>query len=183
MISVAKTKHELRLWAKRLRQELDIAGLSRQALPYLIRVLEGKRRILIYHPLPGELDPTPLRRTLAAAFFLPRIKGNEIVALPYREPLERGPFGVLEPSARQTPVSPQDLEAVIVPALAYDRTGHRLGHGKGFYDRFLMRLPEGVLTVGLVPSRLLLPELPRDPWDVPVKVLVTEEGIVETEAL
>jgi 5-formyltetrahydrofolate cyclo-ligase len=66
---------------------------------------------------------------------------------------------------------------VVVPGLAFDRAGHRLGYGKGFYDRFLAQLNPKVIKVGLVPSQLIFEQLPKDPWDQPVDYLVSELGV------
>jgi 5-formyltetrahydrofolate cyclo-ligase len=67
---------------------------------------------------------------------------------------------------------------VVVPGVAFDRKGRRLGQGFGYYDRFLGALPEGVTRVGLAFWHQVVPEVPVDAWDVPVHALVTEEGVI-----
>lgn len=76
------------------------------------------------------------------------------------------------PDASEIPLS--DLHAVIVPGLAFDRRGHRLGRGGGFYDRFLARLPQTVRTIGVAFDLQLVDEVPADPHDAPVQTLITE---------
>jgi len=66
----------------------------------------------------------------------------------------------------------------VIPGLAFDRRGNRLGHGFGYYDRFLGGLPPGVPRVGLACACQLVTEVPVDAWDVPVHALVTEEGVI-----
>ncbi len=78
-----------------------------------------------------------------------------------------------------TPVSAASLHAVIVPGLAFDRAGNRLGRGKGVYDRFLSTLPPTTLRIGLVPSALVADRLPTEPHDVPMHAVVTELGVIE----
>lgn len=78
-----------------------------------------------------------------------------------------------------TPVSAASLHAVIVPGLAFDRAGNRLGRGKGVYDRFLSTLPPTTLRIGLVPSALVVDRLPTEPHDVPMHAVVTELGVIE----
>ena len=69
---------------------------------------------------------------------------------------------------------------MVVPGVAFDREGRRLGHGFGYYDRFLATLPGDVTRVGLAFANQVIPEVPVDAWDVPVHALVTEEGVVKT---
>lgn len=165
----ALRRHALRRW-----QSLDREALSRQILEVLLPWLEkGKfRRILLYYPLPHELDLLALLEAYPACYHLPKVEKEGLSVHPWG-PLAPGPFGLLEPT---TPaVDPATLDLVVVPGLAFDREGYRLGHGKGFYDRFLAKV--GAESVGVVPEALLLPRLPRDPWDVPVGHLATEEGV------
>ncbi|MCK9408173.1 MAG: 5-formyltetrahydrofolate cyclo-ligase [Bacteroidetes bacterium] len=86
-----------------------------------------------------------------------------------------GAYGILEPRmCRPVPVS--DLQVVIVPALAVDRKGHRLGFGAGFYDRFLhdVKLP----TIALAYDFQVIDEVPQEPTDVPVSYVVTDREII-----
>lgn len=99
--------------------------------------------------------------------------------------LAPGRFGVLEPTAmvRADParqVRLDWLDVVLVPGVAFDRAGARLGYGKGYYDRFLSRLPPQVPRVGLAYSLQLVPTLPTEPTDQRVDYIVTETGIVDT---
>ena len=173
------TKAELRRWARERRKALDLAAFAARALPFLAELLAEKQRVLLYAPLPDEPDPRGLLKRLPKArFYLPRVEGEELAVLPYDAPLVPGAFGVLEPAGGE-PLPPEALDAVVVPALAFDRRGFRLGQGKGYYDRFLKRLARDALTVGFVPEALVLDELPTDPWDVPVRAIVTEAGVLK----
>ena len=88
--------------------------------------------------------------------------------------LSPGPFGVWEPApAVRRPVSLRDVDLVLVPGLAFDRSGHRLGHGEGYFDRFMARLPKTVPTVGLAFRCQLLDRLPVHPHDHVVKTVLT----------
>ncbi|NJK72370.1 MAG: 5-formyltetrahydrofolate cyclo-ligase, partial [Synechococcaceae cyanobacterium SM2_3_60] len=76
-----------------------------------------------------------------------------------------------------TPLAPPP-DLVLVPAIAIDHHGTRLGFGGGYYDRYLATLPESVLRIGIVPMACLSAQpLPRDPWDVPLHGYVTEAGL------
>jgi len=73
--------------------------------------------------------------------------------------------------------SPEDIDVAVVPGLAFDRRGHRVGYGGGFYDRFLGRLRPDALTVGICFSVQLVDEVPHGRGDRPVDLVVTEEGL------
>ena len=88
--------------------------------------------------------------------------------------LARGAFGVWEPvpSARR-PVPMRELDLVLVPGIVFDRRGHRLGHGHGYFDRFLARVPKATPTVGLAFRFQLLDRLPTAPHDLAVSRVLT----------
>lgn len=88
--------------------------------------------------------------------------------------LAPGAFGVLEPtpSARR-PVRLRELDAVLVPGLAFDRQGRRLGHGYGYFDRLLARLPQATPVIGLAFRFQLLDRLPAASHDRPVSTVLT----------
>lgn len=91
----------------------------------------------------------------------------------------RGKYGLLEPRVRPgTDGLRGGFDLVVVPGMAFDAKGRRLGRGCGYYDRFLFGIAGTAVTVGLAFSLQLLPEVPVDAWDVPVDVVVTEEGVI-----
>ena len=88
--------------------------------------------------------------------------------------LTPGAFGVLEPRPRaRRNARLRDVDLVLVPGLAFDRLGHRLGHGHGYFDRFLARLPKHVPTVGLAFRCQLVDHLPIDPHDHAVHTVLS----------
>ena len=87
--------------------------------------------------------------------------------------VEPSPWGVLQPSAEAEALAP---DVVLVPLVAADRRGTRIGHGKGHYDRALAHLREGggVFTIGLGWEPQILDDpIPADPWDVPLDAIAT----------
>jgi len=146
--------------------------------------LAGKTAAL-YCALAGEVPTERIRQAYLAGgarLFYPRVTGKGTLAFyPHREGdgWETGPYGILEPS---NPAGDEPrlsgLDIVVVPGLAFDRRGNRLGRGFGYYDRFLGGLPEGVPRIGLAWAGQLVPGVPVDAWDVPVHALVTEEGVI-----
>lgn len=85
-----------------------------------------------------------------------------------------GAFGVWEPTmASLRPVDPKDVELMLVPGVAFDRRGHRLGHGQGYFDRLLARLPKTTPTIGVCFEFQLLDDLPTHPHDRPVQKILS----------
>jgi 5-formyltetrahydrofolate cyclo-ligase len=95
------------------------------------------------------------------------------------ERLQVGAYGILEPIAMLPILEPEKVDLILVPAVACDRQGFRLGYGGGFYDRLLSN-PQWANkpTVGIVFEFAYLEQLPRDPWDRPMQAVCTETGWV-----
>ncbi|MFC1804341.1 5-formyltetrahydrofolate cyclo-ligase [Candidatus Omnitrophota bacterium] len=101
--------------------------------------------------------------------------GQDRTLKPYilgaRTRLKSGPYGTKEP-VKSKAVSPQDLDLVVVPGVAFDKKGRRLGRGKGYYDRFLSKLPRLKPTIGLAFDFQILPILPAADHDVSVTKVI-----------
>lgn len=139
--------------------------------------------VVTFDPMPGEVDLRPLLaiEPLVASFALTRTpsNGRTLTLHPADGPTERHRFGYQQP-IEDAPVVPDDaVVAVLVPALAFDHRGHRLGFGAGFYDRLLARLGSEVLRIG-ISDGFLVSELPVEPHDVAVTHLASEVGVVRT---
>ena len=91
--------------------------------------------------------------------------------------LVNGHFGLQEPVER-TPASLLSLDAVIVPLVAFDRHGTRLGYGMGFYDRFLRELPRTIERIGLAFRMQEMTDIPSLPHDEPLDTIITEQEII-----
>jgi 5-formyltetrahydrofolate cyclo-ligase len=147
--------------------------------------------ILTFLAFRNEIDPSPLfdgwpdKRWLA-----PRIaESTELVRgqrphlvlhlydstklVPHR-------FGMLEPDASLATVDPSEVEMVLVPGVAFDRQGGRLGYGGGFYDR-LLPLTGDAVRVGVTYDELVLDAVPMEPWDCRVDWLATPAGLIRTK--
>jgi 5-formyltetrahydrofolate cyclo-ligase len=99
----------------------------------------------------------------------------------HREQCEPDAWGMAVPRAH-VPIRTTTLTAVIVPGLAFDRHGHRLGRGAGVYDRFLATLPPHTLRIGVVPDAQLVDALPTEPHDVAMHFVVTERQTIAIAA-
>ena len=89
--------------------------------------------------------------------------------------LVRHRYGMLEPTSA-CPIFPTErIELIVVPGIAFDRNGYRLGYGKGFYDRFLSKCPHAV-SIGLAYHVQVVADTFPQAWDVPVQHIFTEMG-------
>lgn len=115
------------------------------------------------------------------AVAVPFIAGNEIIPCKIGnfEDLERGVFGILQPTTEADSMPLSALDMIIVPGLAFDRQGNRLGRGKGFYDRFLQSVNPKTLKIALAFSFQIVKRVPITANDVSVDKVITENGIIE----
>jgi len=110
---------------------------------------------------------------------LPRVEGEELVlhSILGRRELSPGRFGILEPPASCPTVAPERVDLALIPGVAFDQAGWRLGMGKGFYDRLLPKL-EKAFTVGLAYESQIVDEVERGGHDRPVDAVVTEKRVI-----
>ena len=90
-----------------------------------------------------------------------------------------GPFGLLEPNPKNEEADLSSLEVILVPGVVFDVKGYRIGYGGGFYDRVLKETR--ALKVGVCYSFQLVESLPVEPHDVPVDLIITEDGIIQCQ--
>ncbi len=142
------------------------------------RVLPTARTLLFYAPLPGEVDVWPVLAealvsglTVALPRFDAAIGRYEACVLGSAAGVVAGPFGIREPLARCPKLEPPCADWILVPGLAFDVQGGRLGRGKGYYDRLLLEI-RGT-RCGVAFEQQILPGLPCDPHDVRMDALVT----------
>jgi 5-formyltetrahydrofolate cyclo-ligase len=143
---------------------------------------EYDNSLMVYLGMRSEVATTQFIKLPA---IVPLCQGDEIV--PFRlfslSELAAGYCGILEPKSdlrgeRGRICSPELLSVVIVPGLAFDTAGNRLGHGKGFYDRFISKLKKTTITIALCCELQICESIPIDDSDKPVNIIVTENRII-----
>ncbi len=175
------------------------ASARRDALPAATRQAAAEAIAARRFPLPlasgvivsgfmtlgNEINPLPLMRKLAeegAGLALPVVagRGKALVmrAWTFGAPLTAGVWGIREPTPEAAEVEPDIL---LVPLLAFDRTGHRLGYGGGYYDRTLaeLRARKPVAAVGLAYSAQEVPKVPATPRDALLDLVLTEREVID----
>lgn len=164
-------------------EQRRVAGdaLARQA--QMIADLAGGRVISGFCPFRDEIDTMPLLHALAAlgqTLALPRVDGPHLIfhAWTPGDPLVVGRYGMPEPEAGTEVVQPRVL---LVPLLAFDRAGSRIGYGAGFFDRVLADNPQSQ-TVGLAFGMQEVAQVPTEPHDQPLQFVLTEAELIDCRA-
>lgn len=138
-----------------------------------------------FMPLKSEINPLPLMQKLAeqgARLALPRIVGRgqplSMRAWQFGGVLDRGQWGIREP----TPDAPEvDPDILLVPLLAFDRAGYRIGYGAGYYDMTIARLRslKTATAIGIAFAAQEVPEIPRTPRDERLDLVLTERETID----
>ncbi|MBU1998216.1 MAG: 5-formyltetrahydrofolate cyclo-ligase [Candidatus Omnitrophota bacterium] len=141
------------------------------------RVFKKAKTVMFYMSIGGEVNTKEMIQEaikLGKKAVVPVCRKYRMMRacfLGYKEELVRGPYGIGEPAVKKN-VRLKDLDLVLVPGVAFTKKGARLGRGKGYYDRFLNRLPKKVTSVGLAFSFQILPSLPTGRGDVSVSRVI-----------
>jgi 5-formyltetrahydrofolate cyclo-ligase len=179
-------KQLLRDRARALRSSLSPAEIlekSERICHNLMNVLDGANPLMVYVSKPMEVHTRALIVHLLAqgkTVVVPIIeKDTKTLRLSYIEDpavLSQSTFDVSEPVGHEMPAQASDVKAVIIPMLAFDKRGNRLGYGAGYYDRFLTTHPH-MTRIGIAFACQELTEIPTDPTDAGMDLIVTDTGI------
>jgi 5,10-methenyltetrahydrofolate synthetase len=175
MTVMAQSKDEMRTWAKRVER----ASKSDIVVGHLLAWPPLHGLVVTYLAMPSEVDLSRLNAHTRCRLLAPRIDAEDELALHVHDEasVERHAMGFDEPVETSEVVDPHDVDVVLVPGLAFDRDGGRLGRGMGYYDRLLARLPKGVTVVGITVDDAVVDAVPMDESDRSVGWLATESGI------
>jgi len=182
---MSQTKAALRERAKEARLLLSpsqIAEYSRSITERLLDILDGFTTVMVYAAKAPEVETSGLIADLnrrGVRVVVPIIEREthtlRLSYLPDPSVLVPSTFNVPEPIGHELPARPEEIEAVVIPMLAFDAEGNRLGYGAGYYDRFLCRYPHPQ-KIGIAFSCQQAESIPTDQNDVKMDWIVTEKG-------
>ena len=174
-------KKELRAIVRRLKKDLtDEMKLeqSRKVFGIIeqLPVFQQAQKVLLYHSLPDELPTHHVIRAWAKIkqVYLPRVNGDDLDILPFNAELtDDNMFHIFEPTGDEL-LPPDQLDLIIVPAIALDAHCNRMGRGKGFYDRLLNPLTDAY-TIGVGFDCQFFDSIPYEPHDKRLTAVITPE--------
>jgi 5-formyltetrahydrofolate cyclo-ligase len=178
-------KPALRRYYRELRRQWlpRVESSLRQQVGRLLSRNCGQGRIGLYSPLRGEADLLRPLITglpgLAGRLALPAVDAGELLYRPWApgDPLRPDACGIPAPTADHCALAPEALDLLLIPALAIDHQGIRLGYGGGWYDRLRGQGGwEHLPTLAVLPQACVAATLPLDPWDIPLQGWVSEQG-------
>jgi 5-formyltetrahydrofolate cyclo-ligase len=188
---VAAAKRSARARARNARDQLDRAACKEASAAAALNLLElpeiaNSGVVLAYAALPAELDPLPAvsalrRRGLKIAY--PRIEAPGVLGIHFVDhelDLVAGPFGLAQPSEHSARAPRHAIDVVIVPAVAFDERGNRLGYGGGYYDRLLPSLRHDCLRIGIAFDEQVMAEIPAEEHDELVDIVITQTRVIRT---
>ena len=175
------SKAAWRRQVRRTRSEPDpeVSAALQDNLLELLGSIPGT--ILFYRSMLGEVPLEPVAEALGWNRFAVTRTPEEgpLTVHPAIGPMEQHPYGFAQPVPDALELPPHHLSAVVVPGLAFDRDGTRLGNGAGYFDKLLARVPSDRPRIGITVDPFLVEHLPAEPHDVPMTHIVTDLQIFE----
>lgn len=177
--SVKISKDKWRKELRPLRREAE-DNLEKKVVTALATFLQDKHGLfLFYRPMSHELGLDRLAEEVGWERFVttrtPR--SGPLTVHPANSTAETHRYGFLQP-VENSPISDlAEVSVALVPALAFDRAGTRLGHGLGYFDELLSRMPDNCLRVGVTIEAFIFDELPAESHDISMTHLATELGV------
>ena len=155
---------------------------------YSLPEFKSAKNILFYVSLNSEVDTKAIIKEQLSKkgkkIIVPYVKkGNQILQLSEIKnlaELEPKAFGILEPKSEFIrKFDPNKLDLILIPGIAFDMNGHRIGYGYGYYDRFLKKLKSNAKKIGLALDFQVVEKIAESPHDIPVDYIITEKRIIK----
>ena len=174
-------KQELRKEIRSRKRQFTSQELHEQSFPVVMRLLSHPRiktakTIMLYYSLPDEVDTHTLVDSLLVSgkqILLPRVTGEGTMELRrYTGPadLALGAYNIMEPTGELF-VDYASIDLAVIPGMAFDKEGNRMGRGKGYYDRFLQKIPQ-VYKIGICFPFQLVGEIPTEETDIKMDAMI-----------
>ncbi len=156
------------------------SALIREKLESLPEFQDAEK-VLVYISTPEEVATHELTKSCIESnkkVYVPKVLNEGLAICPILSwnELKPGAFGILEPCEIPSPTNPEEIDLILVPGIAFDPKGHRIGYGKGFYDS-LLKSTRGI-KIGLAFHEQIIDEVPAESHDVPLDLIITDSLIL-----
>lgn len=169
-----------------IRQDLRIARAAHQGVDdsrkikeilFSFPIFKKSKKVLFYMPINNEVDTHQILRESGKAAYVPvtDVDANRLLIARAGERFIKGPFNVPEPEEKVY-VEPSLIDLVILPGIAFDRRGGRLGYGRGFYDILLNEMR--ATKIALAYSFQVVDKVPQEEHDVKMDYIITEKEVI-----
>ena len=169
-IKKLQTKEDLSNWSAQIMEKIEQTSLFKQAY-----------NLAVYYSLKGEVE-TDLwieKWFTKKNLILPVVEGDDLIMVRYegKESLRSGSFGIMEPVVTPDNIFPENnIDLVIVPGVAFDKSLNRMGRGRGFYDRLLSGL--NVPKIGICFGFQFFDKIPAEEFDRKMDMVITEKDVI-----
>jgi len=188
-ISTDKRKSDFRRQALRVRNQIACRKeKSEEIADHVLRArwFETAETVFAYLSYRSEVETMTIvgeALRYGKRVAVPKVEGSrmQFYAIFSENDIREGYRGILEPVSCGAAVTPKDDDLILVPGVAFDRLGYRMGYGGGFYDRYLSENRAMYKTVGLAFSEQICERIPTDEYDIRLDMIITEKGAVRYE--
>lgn len=176
---MTKSKSDIRRAAKSAVKALSAQQKADKSTLILSRIassesIKSAKTVALYASLSDEVQSFELIELLSQTkrVVLPRVAGNDMDFYPYTpSSLKVGAFGIEEPQGSE-PISPNEIDVIVVPGVAFTTDGKRCGRGKGYYDKYLSRSGFRAIKIGVCYTEQLAEDIPNEPHDIVMDYMI-----------
>lgn len=176
---MTKSKSDIRRAAKSAVKALTAQQKADKSTLILSRIassesIKSAKTVALYASLSDEVQSFELIELLSQTkrVVLPRVAGDDMDFYPYTpSSLKVGAFGIEEPQGSE-PISPDEIDVIVVPGVAFTTGGKRCGRGKGYYDKYLSRSGFRAIKIGVCYAEQLAEDIPNEPHDIVIDYMI-----------
>lgn len=176
----------------RKRSSLSKGGINKKSAEIKINLcslpeFKSAKNIMVYVSFNSEVDTKAIIKELLLKkdkkVIVPYVEKNnkmlQLSELKSFDELEPKTFGILEPKKEFIrKFNPKKLDLIIIPGIAFDLNGHRIGYGYGYYDRFLKKINKNAKKIGLAYDFQIVEKIPEQTHDIPMSIVITEKRVI-----
>lgn len=190
---IFRDKKEFRKYIIEKRDELDKVVKSQRNAKIITKLTDSKyyrcaQTIFVFVSFGSEVDTHGFieqslkdGKTVGVPKIITKEQGIEVLKITGLGDLKPGYYGILEPVEGCQPIASDDIDLIIMPGVAFDRSGGRIGYGAGYYDRYLAAMTKSVRKIALGYSFQVLDYVPTEDFDIRIDGIITDEEVIETK--